>query len=349
MQKYLRGLRMRFLLTWSSLLLLGFLLLAGATACGSTGSPLRVSILPVTSGSLQAGNAFTFKATIHNTSTSQVDGVGLSVALPADSRYRSTVASSDALVSRVSPIDPQINSSNPVWGTWSLGPAGSSSDTLTVEFTIAVAGSPGSYPVTAYATGGTATVTSTRTVQVVGQPNYQVGLAATPGTASAGSTVAYAVTIINTGHGDAQQVEILLNLPPGVQYVKTLHIAESAGVHRTTSYDPPPGSEEVFFGNWSMPGVSNVTGSSTLTIEFEASILPDAKPGKSYVTGQLTDGADAIIPIVNAAELTVTPASSPSASPAAGNGSGSTPGPSESPLPSGAATEGGTGPVPSPS
>ncbi len=340
---------MRFLLTWSSFLILGAVLITTASACGSTGSPLQVSIVPVTSGALQAGNSFTFKATIHNTSTSQVDGVGLSVALPAESRYRSTAASSDVQVSRVSPIDPQINSSNPVWGTWSLGPAGTTSDTLTVEFVIAVEGSPGTYPVTAYATGGSATVTSTRKVQIVGQPNYEVGLAATPGTAQAGSTVAYAVTIINTGHGDAQQVELLLNLPPGVQYVKTLHIAESAGVHRTTAYEPPSGSEEVFFGNWSMPGVSNVTGSSTLTIEFEASILPDAKPGKTFVTGQLTDGADAIIPIVNAAEMTVTPAPSPSASPSAGSSSGTSSTPSEAPLPSGALTEGGTSPSPTPS
>ena len=325
--------------------------MAGITACGSGGSPLHVSIAPVTSGALQAGNAFTFNATIHNTSANQVDNVGLSVALPAESRYRSTLASSDVQVSRVSPIDPQINSSNPVWGTWSLGPAGSASDTLSVEFVVAVAGSPGTYPITAYATGGSATVTSTRTVQIVGEPNYEVGLSATPGSAPAGSIVAYAVTIINTGHGNAHQVEILLNLPPGIQYVKTLHIAGSAYIQRTTAFDPPSGSEEVFFGNWSMPGVSNATGSSTLTIEFEASILPDAKAGKTYVTGQLTDGADAIIPIVKAAELTITPASSPSASPSGGSssGTGTAPTPSETPLPSGAATEGGVSPTPSPS
>lgn len=276
-----------------------------------------VSLTNVTGGALQQGRDAVYSVTVSNATSNTLTNVGVTVSLPAQCVFVQTLSDSSGTVPRTSPQEPAPDTPNPVWGTWSLGPKGTSSSTLTIQFQFLVSGPPGSYTLVADATDEQTTTTASVKTSIQGEPAYRIGVGVTPSNPMQGTTVEYAVTVVNTGSGGGQDVELLLNLPPGVQYLSTLSISAGSGAVRNPVINPPPGSEAVFYGDWTINGFAANEPTGVVTIDFAAAVLPDATPGPCAVTGQLTDGNDTVIPIVGAAKMTIVakPVPSPSLTP----------------------------------
>ncbi len=256
---------------------------AGLAGCG--GGPTAVGVtLALVGGShssqVAPGETVTFAITVTDTGPSGTSGVTVSAHLPAAFRYTYTDALSGTAV-RTSPVDPQVNSSQPQWGVWVLSGHG---DTVQIEFTAVAGGQPGGYTVTADASGSTTSTTTSEGVRLtlLSAPDLSAQVSVSPNSASPGAHVTYQVTVVNSGTGPASGVEVMVTLPPVVVYAGGLQILGNSSRGETTV--PTPGSVLPYFSGFSIPPHSG-SAPGELELRFQARILTDAGALGTYPAG----------------------------------------------------------------
>jgi uncharacterized repeat protein (TIGR01451 family) len=265
--------------------LVGLAVLAGAAATTACGGPttLGVDLVLNQSGASQVapGETVTMTVTVTDTGPAAAGGVTVSLDLPAEFRYSSTVSLSQGTGVRTSPVDPQGNSTRPVWGVWNLNGHG---DTVVVEFIATAAGNPGSYPITASASGSSTDTTTSRpvTVTLLSAPELSASVSVTPNQAQPGDQVTYGVTVVNQGTGAASGVSVLVTLPP--VFVFAGGVAIGGNATRPSGGDPPQGTELAFFNTFTIPPRSG-TSPGQLVIHFVARIDSNAGALGSYPVG----------------------------------------------------------------
>jgi hypothetical protein len=115
--------------------------------------------------------------------------------------------------------------------------------------------------------------------------------------------VTYRVTVTNKGTGIAPTVDVLVTLPPVLQYQTTIMpFGGNSSVESPVT--PVKGAYIVFYGGFELPPQTSL-GPGTLTIEFVAECIPNPGRGVFPVQVSVTDASRDHVTIVNAAPLNV--------------------------------------------
>jgi uncharacterized repeat protein (TIGR01451 family) len=257
------------------------------SGCGGGLAQLSVSLTSKDTQPFSPGDTPTFVVTVKNNGPGGTGGVTVHVDLPAGFKYKDTKALGGTAV-RTEPADAAVNSANPVWGVWNLAAVG---DTATITFEASAAGNPGTYDAVARVSGDSTegeTQSSPFTLHLAAAPALSMAVAASPGSVSFGQQVTYRITVTNDGTGTANNVAVLVTLPPVMTYNSTVGpIGGNAA--RDHGVDPIKGSLVVFYGGFNLPP-RTPAGPGLLVIAFAADVLRGSGPTGTYTVGvQLTD------------------------------------------------------------
>jgi uncharacterized repeat protein (TIGR01451 family) len=266
------------------LLVLPAILGAMATAgCGASHTSLSVTLGVVgggTTSTVAANQTIEFAITVVDTGTPGTAGLTVTADLPADFRYTDTVSLGGTAV-RTSPVDAQGKSQQPTWGVWELS---GKQDDVKIQFDAIALGSPGTYTMTASASASTATTTESTglLLKLTPAPQLSALVTVSPSQAVPGADVTYRVTVINQGTGPADDVSVLVTLPPVFIYDGSVSITGNSG--RIGGTDPLEGSTIPYFDGFVVPA-ENGSNPGKLTIDFHAQVLSSAGAQGTYPVG----------------------------------------------------------------
>jgi uncharacterized repeat protein (TIGR01451 family) len=254
-----------------------------ATAgCGGGPTSLNVTLgLPLGESPIVApGQSVGFVITVTDTGTAGTAGLTVIANLPADFRYTDTGILSGSAV-RTSPVDAQGNSQHPTWGVWELSGHG---DTVTIPFDALAEGPQGTYPMTVSASASTAATSQSNglLLKLTAAPQLAALVSVSPSEAVPGEDVTYKVSVINSGTGPADDVSVLVTLPPVFIYDGGLGITGNSS--RTGGTNPVEGSELPYFDGFEVPPQSG-SSPGRLTISFDAQVISSAGAQGSYPVG----------------------------------------------------------------
>ena len=250
--------------------------LTAAVAAGCGGGPTSLAVsLHLAAGqasSIAPGQTATFGVTVTDTGAAGTSGVTIGVDLPADFRFKDTRSLGGSGV-RTSPVDAQVNSHQPSWGVWLLSGRG---DTVAIEFDVLAGGSPGSYSITASASGastGGSADSPGLAVKLVPGPQISASVSVSPTQAVPGEDVTYEVSVFNDGTGPATGLSLLVTLPPVFAYDSGEQILGNSS--RSGGANPVTGAVLAYFDGFGVPARS-ASGPGQLIIRFRAMVLTDA-------------------------------------------------------------------------
>jgi uncharacterized repeat protein (TIGR01451 family) len=309
-------------------------------ACGGSSTNLSVKLALVDpTQTVRPGDDVNYMLTVSNDGPAEATGVTVRVDLPIAFHYKSTPSiDSSGTTTRTQPSDPQVNSGDPQWGEWSMGPPGINADgspahsRLFITLDVQAGGSPSEYPLTPH-------VFSDSTDEVVGTAlkvrlapasDLSLTIAVDEQQAKHGDLVHYHLSLLNAGSGAAKGVGILVTLPDGIVFNKTEQL--SGSYTRSNPIDPISGALIVYYGGWTLPPAS-AARPGTLNILFTAKVLATAVGGTYPVTAQLTASDGTLVQLNNSAPVTiVAPTPSPTPSPSPGSHAGTHPTPTPAPV-----------------
>ncbi|MGO8687200.1 MAG: hypothetical protein ACLQT7_08490 [Candidatus Dormibacteria bacterium] len=291
------------------------LLLGSVVAAGCGGGPTSLSValcsgsgpLPcpagaVVSGAVAAGQTLDLEISVTDTGAAGTSGLTVVADLPADFRYSDTGALGGSAV-RTSPVEAQGNSQDPTWGVWELSGHG---DDVVIPFVALAGGDPGSYTISASASGSSTGSTQSNpfAVKLDAAPQLSASVSVTPGQAVAGQDVTYTVTVLNSGSGPAGQVSVLVTLPPVFAFDGGIQIQGNSG--RSGGTDPVEGSELAFFNGFEIPAQSGGTPGQ-LKLQFNAQVIPGSGAEGTYPVGAQVLGDNGLerVDIAETAPVTV--------------------------------------------
>jgi uncharacterized repeat protein (TIGR01451 family) len=298
----------------------------GLTTCGAGNGQLQVFISsndPTPAGftyklgsvpsysQYKPGDAATFTIEVVNTGPGSVSGVTIHLVLPVGFRYRSTESISAPGSARTQPLDAAVNSGSPIFGVWTLSPPGTDAPGKNSSVSITVIaeaeGKPGPVLVHAFAAGdATAGQTDSAPYGVAMIPAAHLSslVGVNPTTAKRGSTVTYEVRLTNDGTGNAEDVAILITLPPVLTFASSVTPFAGNGA-RNKGVDPIRNTLEVYYDGFLLPPLSN-PGPGFVVIVFKATIVSTAPPGTYPVDADVTDVAGDSFTLHAVAPLTIT-------------------------------------------
>ncbi|HEY8754824.1 MAG TPA: hypothetical protein VIN65_00515 [Candidatus Dormibacteraeota bacterium] len=265
------------------------------SGCGSGSGQLHVSLSgdaqnyqvnqPASYSHYKPGDEATFTVAVSNTGRGSVTGVTVHVTLPQGFRYHGTVSIDAPGATRTQPLDAAVNSTTPIFGLWTLpaaAAAGSGQDAkVIITFTADVSGEPGPATVQAYAAGDTdagQTNASAYNVVVDAAAKVTALVSASPVSVKIGGTVVYQVRVINSGTSNAQNVGVLITLPPVMTFAGSVTPFAGNG-SRNKGVDPIKDTLEVFYSGFTLPPLSNA-GPGIVDIVFKATVVGSApSPG----------------------------------------------------------------------
>lgn len=259
--------------------------LLAISGCGSsTGGQLHVSLSgdaanyqanqPASYSHYKPGDEATFTVAVVNTGQGSVTGVTVHVTLPGALRYHGTSSIDAPGATRTQPLDAADNSTTPIFGLWTLPGAGTAGTAkVIITFTADVSGEPGGATVQAYAAGDTdAGQTNATAYNVVVDAAAKVTalVSVSPVSVKRGGTVVYQVRVINSGTGNAQNVGVLITLPPVMTFAGSVTPFAGNG-SRNKGVDPIKDTLEVFYDGFTLPPLSNA-GPGFVDIVFRATV-----------------------------------------------------------------------------
>lgn len=283
-------------------------LTANLAGCGSgNGGQLKVTLTspgdpgrhydpakPDTYAKYKPGDEAHFKVKAVNTGPGSVTGVSIHVLLPPGFKYRSTEKIDAPGATRTQPVDAAVNSNAPVFGLWTLsapGGAGAGADVaVAVSFIAEVEGQPGRVSVQAFASGDdTAGQAEAAPHLATVTPAAHLGalISVNPTSAKAGTMVTYAVRLTNDGTGNAQDVALLVTLPPVLTFASTVTPFAGNGT-RNHGIDPLKNTLLVYYDGFLLPPLSN-GGPGYVVVTFKALIVAGAVAGSYPVDASVTD------------------------------------------------------------
>jgi uncharacterized repeat protein (TIGR01451 family) len=299
-------------------------LVGGLAGCGSGTGQLQVRISspdagsstsaytptdPTTFAQYKPGDNATLVITVQNTGPGTLTGVTLHVILPAPFHYRATTSISAPGATRTQPLDPAVNTNAPIFGLWTIAPPGAEgtgqASEVQITFTASVDGQPGGAIVQAFAAGDASagqTNAAPYNLIVSAAAKLSALVSVNPATEARGGTVIYQVRVTNSGTGNAQDVAVLVTLPPVMTFAGSVTPFAGNGT-RNKGVDPIKNTLDVFYDGFLLPPTSNA-GLGYVVIVFKANVLGGRAPSSTQAPG----GSDQPTP-------TPTPTTAPSSVP----------------------------------
>lgn len=268
-------------------------LLAGLAGCGSGNGQLQMSLSspdagsstspyvpgdPTTFAQYKPGDEATFTVTVVNSGPGTVTGVTLHVILPTTFHYRATTSTNAPGATRTQPLDPAVNTSTLIFGLWTISPPGAQgagqASEVQISFTADVEGQPGGAIVQAFAAGDASagqTNSAPYNVIIAAAAKLSALVSVNPTAAKRGGTVTYQVRVTNSGTGNAQDVGVLITLPPVMTFAGSLKPFAGNGT-RNQGVEPIKNTLEVFYDGFLLPPTSSA-GPGYVVIAFKANVL----------------------------------------------------------------------------
>jgi uncharacterized repeat protein (TIGR01451 family) len=282
------------------------------TSCSSEAAQLSVTLSSTFGASYTPGNTNAdFVVTVQNLGPGNASGVVIHALMPTAFQFAVTNSIGSNSAARTTPEDAQVGGSNPEWGVWSLSsptsPNGKVSyASVSINFGVNITAQPNTYTLEAEVVDDTLTDTvQSRPIQVAVNEAPRLGVSASVGPSSVhpSGQVTYRVTVTNTGTGIAPTVEVLVTLPPVLQYQSTIMpFGGNASVESLIS--PVVGGYVVFYGGFELPPQTSL-GPGTLTIEFVAQCITDPGAGQFTVNVSVTDADRDHVEVDDVAPLNV--------------------------------------------
>ena len=273
---------------------------------------------PSNAGPFKPGDTPQLVVRVANVGPGDAPGVAVRVNLPPKFRYKSAdiTGVGDA---RTQPLDARVGSSQPQWGFWALAaPSGAKNVSyVQITFTVAVDASPGDYTIAARAHGDNTAGDvpgNDLKLTVNGAPKLSLS-ARVRATAplKGGDTATYSITLTNTGTGAANNLGLLVALPPVMTFQKSV-TPFIGNASRSKAIDPVKGAVEVFYSGWLLPAGSSA-GPGLVTVGFVAQVVARPSGGTFAINAQLTDDRGDVVMLTGAAPVMVQATPSPGASP----------------------------------
>jgi hypothetical protein len=282
------------------------------TSCSTEPAQLSVTLSSTFGASYTPGTTDAdLVVTVQNLGPGNASGVVVHALMPTSFQFAVTNSIDTNGAARTTPEDAQVGVSNPHWGVWSLSsptsPNGKTSyASITINFGVNVTAQPNTYALAAEVVDDSLTDTvQSRPIQVAVNEAPRLGVTASVGPSSVhpDGQVTYKVTVTNKGTGIAPTVDVLVTLPPVLQYQSTI-TPFGGNASEESPISPVKGAYLVFYGGFELPPQTTL-GPGTLTIEFIAQCIPD--PGKGVFTVQVsvTDAARDHVSIAGVAPLNV--------------------------------------------
>ncbi len=282
------------------------------TACSSQAAQLSVTLASDFGASYTPGTSDAdFVITVQNLGPGNASGVVIHALMPAAFQYAVTNSITTNGAARTTPVDPQVGVTNPEWGVWSLSSPTSPNGTtdnasVTIDFGVNITAQPDTYSLAAQVVDDSLTDTVQShplPIAINEAPRLSVSASVGPTSVHPNGQVTYRVTVTNKGTGIAPTVDVLVTLPPVLQYQSTITpFGGNSSVESLIS--PVLGAYLVFYGGFEIPPQTTL-GPGTLTIEFIAQCIP--LPGKGVFTIQVavTDALRDRVGLANVAPLNV--------------------------------------------
>lgn len=282
------------------------------TACSAEAAQLSVSISSTFGASYTPGTTDAdFSVTVQNLGPGNASGVVIHAVMPTSFQYAVTNSINTNGAARTTPEDAQVGVTNPEWGVWSLSSPTSPNGqadfaSVSINFGVNITAQPDTYSLAAQVVDDSLTDTvQSHPIQVAVNEAPRLGVTASVGPSSAhpDGQVTYRVTVTNKGTGIAPTVDVLVTLPPVLQYQSTI-MPFGGNTSVESLISPVKGAYLVFYGGFEIPPQTSL-GPGTLTIEFIAQCIPT--PGKGVFTIQVavTDASRDHVSLANAAPLNV--------------------------------------------
>ena len=282
------------------------------SACSTQAAQLSVTLASDFGASYTPGTSDAdFQIKVENLGPGNASGVVIHALMPTAFQFAVTNSIVTNSAARTTPEDAQVGVTNPQWGVWSLSSPTSPNGkadyaSITIDFGVNITAQPNTYSLAAEVVDDSLTDTvQSRPIQLAINEAPRLGVSASVGPSSVhpNGQVTYRVTVTNKGTGIAPTVEVLVTLPPVLQYQSTIMpFGGNSSVESLIS--PVKGGYLVFYGGFEVPPQTTL-GPGTLTIEFIAQCIPN--PGKGVFTIQVavTDASRDRVSAANVAPLNV--------------------------------------------
>ncbi|MHB8488717.1 MAG: COG1361 family protein [Candidatus Dormibacteria bacterium] len=282
------------------------------TACSTQAAQLSVTISSTFGASYTPGTTDAdFVVTVQNLGPGNASGVVIHAVMPASFQYSVTNSITTNGAARTTPEDAQVGVTNPEWGVWSLSSPTSPNGqadyaSVSINFGVNITAQPNTYSLAAQVVDDSLTDTvQSRPIQLAINEAPRLGVTASVGPSSVhpNGQVTYRVTVTNKGTGIAPTVDVLVTLPPSLQYQSTIMpFGGNSSVESLIS--PVKGAYLVFYGGFEIPPQTSL-GPGTLTIEFIAQCIPVPGKGVFPIQVAVTDASRDQVGLANAAPLNV--------------------------------------------
>lgn len=282
------------------------------TACSSEAAQLSITLSSSFGSSYTPGATDAdFVATVQNLGPGNASGVVVNAVMPSSFTFASTDEINSSGAARTTPQDARAGVSNPHWGVWSLSsptsPNGKVSYSFVqISFGVTINAQPNVYSLAAEVVDDSLTDTvQSHPLQVEVHEAPELGVTASVGPTSVhpNGQVTYKVTVTNKGTGIAPTVDVLVTLPPMLQYQSTI-MPFAGNASEEALIQPVKGAYIVFYGGFELPPQTSL-GPGTLTIQFIAGCIPDPGAGVFPVQVSVTDADRDHVLVTNAAPLNV--------------------------------------------
>jgi uncharacterized repeat protein (TIGR01451 family) len=283
-----------------------------ATSCSSEAAQLSISLTSTFGASYTPGATDAdFVATVQNLGPGNASGVVVNAIMPPSFLFASTDLITSSGAADTTPQDARVGVSNPHWGVWSLSAPTSPNGKVSyayvkINFGVNIDAQPNTYSLAAEVVDDSLTDTvQSRPLQVEVNEAPRLGVTASvgPTTVHPDGQVTYRVTVTNKGTGIAPTVDVLVTLPPVLEYQSTIQ-PFGGNASEESLIQPVKGAYIVFYGGFELPPQTTL-GPGTLTIQFIAQCIPHPGSGVFTVQVSVTDGDRDHVEVDNVAPLNV--------------------------------------------
>ena len=244
---------------------------------GSATSPYKAND-PSTFAQYKPGEDAALTVTVINHGPGSVIGVTVHVVLPPSFRYRATTGLTASGAIRTQPLDPAVNTDTPIFGVWTIaGPSAAgpgAASQLKIDLTAQVNGPPGGVPVQAFAASDAASgQTDATPYNLTVTPGAKLAalVSVSPTTEKRGGSVTYQVRVTNGGTGNAQDVAVLVTLPPVMTFATSVAPFAGNGT-RNKGVNPIKDTLDVYYDGFLLPPGSKA-GPGYVVIVFRATVV----------------------------------------------------------------------------
>lgn len=252
-----------------------------------------------------------FELLVTNLGPGNASGVVVHAVMPHSFEFDTTNSISTSGAARTTPEDATAGGSNPEWGVWSLSAPTKPNGivtyaSITIDFSANITAEPNVYSLQAQVVDDNLTSTvESQPLQVEVHEAPLLGLSASvsPTSVHPGGQVTYRIDVTNTGSGISPGVDVLVTLPPALQFVSTIMpFGGNSSIEQLIL--PVKGAVLTFYGGFELPPQTSL-GPGKLVIQFIVQCVPDPGKGVYPIQAQVTDTLNDSVTITNAAPVNV--------------------------------------------